>query len=69
MVTVTNSGNDVLNFPIPTSGNNPSISANFTLDSTSSGTCPLTTGTQNVLAAGASCMLPISFIPTVGDHW
>ena len=67
-VTVANSGNAVLNFPIPTSGNNPSISANFTLNSTSSGACPLTgstTSTPGTLAAGASCTLPISFAPTV----
>ncbi len=68
-VTVANSGNAVLNFPIPASGNNPSISADFTLDSTSSGTCPLTgstTSTPGTLAAGATCTLPISFAPTVG---
>ena len=45
-VTVANSGNAVLNFPIPTGGNNPSISADFTLDSTSSGACPLTGSTK-----------------------
>ncbi len=64
-VTVANRGNAALTFPIPTSGNNPSISADFTLDSSGSGTCPLTTGTPNTLAAGASCALPISFAPTV----
>jgi NHL repeat len=67
-VTLANSGNAVLNFPIPGSGNNPNISANFTLNSTSSGTCPLTgstASTPGTLAAGASCTLPISFAPTV----
>jgi DNA-binding beta-propeller fold protein YncE len=65
-VTVANSGNAALNFPVPTSGNNPSISADFTLDSTSGGTCPLTTTAPNTLAAGASCTLPISFTPKAG---
>jgi DNA-binding beta-propeller fold protein YncE len=68
-VTVANSGNAVLKFPIPASGNSPSISADFTLDSTSSGTCPLTgstSSTPGTLAAGATCTLPISFTPAVG---
>ncbi|MEO6817133.1 MAG: hypothetical protein ABI177_10560 [Edaphobacter sp.] len=65
-VTVANSGNEALPFTVPTSGNNLSISTDFALDSTSSETCPLTTSTQNTLAAGASCTLPISFAPTVG---
>jgi hypothetical protein len=65
-VTVANSGNAALNFTVPASGSNPSVSADFTLDSTGSGTCPLTTGTPNTLAAGASCTLPVSFAPTAG---
>jgi hypothetical protein len=65
-VTMANSGNAALTFTVPASGDNPSISADFTLDSTSGGTCPLTTGTPNTLAAGARCTLPVSFAPTVG---
>ena len=65
-VTVANSGNAALTFTVPASGNNPSISADFTLDSTGGGTCPLTNGPPKTLAAGASCTLPISFAPTVG---
>jgi hypothetical protein len=68
-VTVANSGNAVLSFPIPETGNDPSISANFTLDSTSGDTCPLTTstsGTPSTLAAGATCTLRVSFAPTTG---
>jgi hypothetical protein len=53
-VTVVNSGNAVLNFTVPANGNNPSISTDFTLDSTGSGTCPLTIGTPNTLAATIS---------------
>jgi sugar lactone lactonase YvrE len=67
MVTLWNNGNANLSFPIPASGNNPSISADFQLNSTSSGTCPLTgstSSTPGVLAAGVSCTLPISFAPT-----
>jgi len=67
-VTLRNNGNADLSFPIPGSGNNPSISTNFSLDSTSGDTCPLTGSTSSApgtLAAGATCTLPISFAPTV----
>jgi sugar lactone lactonase YvrE len=63
-ITVMNIGNAALTFPVLTSGNDPSISANF--DLSSSTTCPqigsssLATGT---LAAGASCVYSILFIP------
>jgi sugar lactone lactonase YvrE len=66
-VTVENAGNLVLNFPIPSMGSNPSISTNFTLNSTVSNACPLVksgSSTMGALAAGASCQLPISFAPT-----
>jgi hypothetical protein len=65
-VTVANIGNSSLTFPIPESGDNPSISANFTLDSSSDADCPLTSSgssSAGMLAAGASCLLPISFEP------
>ncbi|MEO9073284.1 MAG: NHL repeat-containing protein [Edaphobacter sp.] len=68
-VTVANSGNAALTFTLPTSGNNPSISADFTLDSSGGTACPLigsTSSSPGTLAAGASCSLPISFAPTVG---
>jgi hypothetical protein len=68
-VTVLNDGNAALSFPIPGTGNNPSLSTNFTLNSTSGGTCPLTgsaSSTPGALAVGASCTLPIGFAPTVG---
>jgi len=66
-VTVENVGNAALSFPVPSTGNNPSIAANFTLSSSGSSACPqLNAGssTAGTLAAGASCLLPISFTPT-----
>ena len=66
-VTVENIGNATLNFSIPSTGNNPAIAANFTLDSSGTTVCPLLTAnssTAGTLAAGASCLLPISFEPT-----
>ena len=65
-VTLTNVGNAALNFPIPTVGSNPSIATSFTLDSSGSSDCPLLSATGSApgtLAAGASCLLPISFRP------
>jgi sugar lactone lactonase YvrE len=65
-VTVENVGNAALSFPIPSTGNNPSIGANFTLNSSGTSACPLVSAgssTAGTLAAGASCQLPISFAP------
>jgi subtilase family serine protease len=67
-VTVENAGNAALNFPVPSTGNNPSITANFTLKSNGTSACPLVasgSSTAGTLAAGASCQLPISFAPGV----
>jgi len=64
---VENIGNAPLTFPIPSAANNPGISANFTLDSSGALSCPLTTSGSShpgTLAAGASCLLPVSFQPT-----
>ena len=66
-VTVENVGNAALTFPIPSTGNNPSIMANFTLNSNGTSACPLlnaVSSSAGTLAAGASCQLPISFAPT-----
>jgi hypothetical protein len=66
-VTVENVGNAALNFTIPSTGDNPSISTNFTLNSSGSSACPLLntdSSTVGMLTAGASCLLPISFTPT-----
>jgi large repetitive protein len=63
-VTLTNNGNATLNFPVPSSGLNPSIAAGFTIGSSS--TCPQITSTSSAgtLAPGASCTNVISFTPT-----
>jgi hypothetical protein len=66
-VTVENIGNATLNFPIPSTGNNPSIATNFTLNDSGTSACAVLSASSSepaTLAAGASCMLPISFAPT-----
>jgi hypothetical protein len=67
IVTIENAGNAPLTFPAPSSGTNPSIASNFTLNSGDASDCPLVSaGAQPAtLAAGASCLLPISFTPQV----
>ena len=65
-VTIENAGNEALRFPVPSTGSNPSISANFTLNSAGAGVCPLVSAGSSApgtLAAGATCQLPISFTP------
>ena len=65
-VGIENVGNAPLNFPIPSTGNNPSIAANFTLNSSGGGVCPLVSSNSfqpAVLQPGASCAFPISFSP------
>ena len=65
-VTVENLGNAPLAFTVPATGNNPSISTNFTLDSSGNTACPLLTPSASAagtLAAGSTCTLPISFTP------
>ena len=63
-VTIDNSGNALLVFPVPVSGDNPSVSSNFLWDDSS--TCkqvdavsPLAVG----VAAGSSCTIAIDFKP------
>jgi sugar lactone lactonase YvrE len=66
-ITLVNDGNAALTFPIPTTGHNPSIAANFTLNSSVNSACPLISSSSSspgTLAAGESCLLPISFSPT-----
>jgi hypothetical protein len=69
-VTVENIGNAPLTFPIPSSGENPSVGADFALDSSGASDCPALnsrTSQAGTLAAGASCNLRISFDPvTIG---
>lgn len=65
IVTIQNAGNLPLAFPAPNTGHNPSIAANFTLDSAIPGTCPVLNpgSSQYNLTMGASCTLYISFTP------
>jgi hypothetical protein len=65
-VTVENLGNTTLTFPVPSTGDNPSISANFTLNSSESSACPVVTPSSSqagTLSAGADCLLTVSFKP------
>jgi streptogramin lyase len=67
LITVQNIGNATLTFPVPSVGNDPSIAANFTLNSTGATACPLVSAgasTAGILAAGQSCQLAVSFTPT-----
>jgi hypothetical protein len=64
-VTVANSGNATLTFPLPITGYNPSVAANFGWDNAS--TCTQTStssSTAYTLTAGASCNAAIDFKPT-----
>jgi sugar lactone lactonase YvrE len=64
---VENIGNAPLNFPVAATGSNPSISENFTLDSSGASACPLVSAgaaTAGTLAAGAFCQLRVSYSPT-----
>ncbi len=64
--TLSNIGNAVLTFPVPASGQDPSISNNFLLGSGSSTACPIVTSmssSSGTLPGGQSCALAISFAP------
>jgi len=66
-VTVANAGNAPLIFPIPVSGNNPSIAAGFALNENAASACPVVGAGASLpvsLAAGSTCDLAISFSPT-----
>jgi len=71
-VTVENVGSAALSFPIPSSGNNPNITADFTLNSSGAMACPMVSDSSSepgTLAAGASCQLLINFAPpTLGTY-
>jgi large repetitive protein len=63
-VTVANIGNAPLTFPVPETGNNPSISTSFALGSAT--TCPqvsASSSAEGTLNVGASCDLSIEFVP------
>jgi sugar lactone lactonase YvrE len=67
-VTLVNDGNTQLMFSVPQSGNNPSISTNFTVDRST--TCPQLSqsSAQGTLAAGANCIYALDFSPTEGGN-
>jgi hypothetical protein len=64
-ITVENIGNAPLTLTVPGTGHNPAISANFILNTSGGSACPLVTdgASAGALAAGASCLLPVSFMP------
>ena len=65
-VTVSNDGNATLIFPLPSTGDNPSVSANFAWNPSS--TCQQTTASSSTalkLAGGASCTMAFDFKPTM----
>ncbi len=62
-----NIGNSPLAFPVPASGSNPAVSANFSVDDSVTNACPQTSTNGSAaasLAPGTSCALTISFAPT-----
>jgi hypothetical protein len=64
-VTVNNDGNAPLIFPLPATGDNPSVPGNFAWDASS--TCVQTTASSSSafeLAAGAHCIMAFDFEPT-----
>lgn len=67
-VTLENAGNAGLSFPVPATGENPSVATNFTLDGSAPNSCPVedaNSSAAGTLAAGGSCALSINFAPTV----
>jgi len=65
-VTVTNEGNAALIFPVPATGDNPSLTGSFAWDPAS--TCVQNTSSSSAafeLAAGASCTMEFDFKPTM----
>jgi sugar lactone lactonase YvrE len=65
-VALSNAGNADLTFTIPSSGTNPRPSASFTIDENAPSACPVVgsgSSLAGVLAAGSSCVLPVSFQP------
>ncbi len=65
-ITLENVGNAELSLPVPGSENNPSISANFTLNSGGASACPLgnsSSSESGTLSAGAACLLLVTFTP------
>jgi len=70
MVTIENTGNAALTFPVPSSGNNPAVTGNFSLNSSAPSACPVVGAGSpaGTLAAGASCQLALSFSPATARN-
>lgn len=65
-VTIQNVGSAALAFPVPATGANPEVSANFALSGSAASACPVVpagAAQPGTLAAGATCVLPVSFQP------
>ena len=65
-LTVSNTGNSALTFPIPGTGTDPAISAGYSIGNSS--TCPQVTassGSAGTLASGSSCTDLVSYQPLV----
>lgn len=65
-VTLENLGNASLVFPVPSTGVNPAIAANFSVDTNAANACPSVGSAflaPEILAANASCDLALSFDP------
>jgi hypothetical protein len=65
-ITASNVGNTDLTLAIPTTGQNPSLSANYTLSNTS--TCPISYSSSSsaaTIATGTSCTEILSYTPTL----
>lgn len=70
-VMLANIGNATLDFPAPGSGYNPSVGANFTLDTSSGTDCPQVSsgaGSPGTLGAGVTCNLHINFVPIAAGN-
>ncbi len=66
-----NVGNTTLSFPVPATGNDPSIGRDFSLFSSGVGDCPLTTASSSspgTLAPGASCVYSVTFDPMTAGN-
>ncbi len=66
-VMLLNLGNASLSFPVPPSGENPSVSSGFLLNSEATAACPLVasgSGQPGIVDAGSSCTLTVSFAPS-----
>lgn len=65
-LTVVNVGNAPLSFLVPSTGTNPSVAANFTLDQTVKSACAQVSASASAaasLAAGQFCQLAVGFNP------